>query len=80
MALSTDGVADDDAERTIDGVPVPHLQPTLLDGGVLRDYQVDGFKWLTVSDVTPWAVRDVNRWMNDATCSRRCLTALRCDC
>ena len=51
--MSTDGVADDDAERTIDGVPVPHLQPTLLDGGVLRDYQVDGFKWLTVSDVTP---------------------------
>ena len=35
-------------ERTIGGVPVPMLQPKLFDGGVLRDYQVDGFKWLTV--------------------------------
>lgn len=36
-------------KRFINGELAPPEQPHLFCGGVLRSYQVEGFKWLSVS-------------------------------
>ena len=43
-------------ERYINGERVPEEQPVLLTGGVLRNYQVDGYQWLQVG--VTWCLRD----------------------
>ncbi|RUS80578.1 hypothetical protein EGW08_011672, partial [Elysia chlorotica] len=46
---ATFGVDEDYEERyTADGQLIPHLQPRLMTGGALRQYQVDGYSWLKV--------------------------------
>ncbi|XP_059141217.1 lymphocyte-specific helicase-like [Physella acuta] len=45
----TFGVEEDEcSKRVINGEQVPLLQPKLMDGGVLRPYQVEGYSWLKV--------------------------------
>ena len=34
------------AERLFDGETIPEDQPLLLEGGVMRSYQVEGYKWM----------------------------------
>lgn len=43
-------VADDEGtdSRIINGEAVPFLQPLLMTGGVLRNYQIEGYSWLKV--------------------------------
>lgn len=46
---STFGVNEEEEERyTAEGELIPFLQPALMVGGVLRQYQVDGYSWLKV--------------------------------
>ncbi|XP_076455656.1 lymphoid-specific helicase-like isoform X2 [Babylonia areolata] len=37
---------DEGGERTFEGEVIPHKQPSLMTGGVLRPYQLDGYIWL----------------------------------
>ncbi|KAK3777842.1 hypothetical protein RRG08_038090 [Elysia crispata] len=45
---STFGVNETGERYTADGELIPFLQPKLMVGGVLRQYQVDGYSWLKV--------------------------------
>ncbi|XP_035824753.1 lymphocyte-specific helicase isoform X2 [Aplysia californica] len=47
---STFGVLEEEGNevRKINGELVPFLQPKLMEGGVLRQYQVEGYSWLKV--------------------------------
>jgi hypothetical protein len=38
-----------DGKRYFQGQAVPDAQPKFFTGGILRDYQVEGFQWLVVS-------------------------------
>ena len=32
--------------RTFDGQPIPDDQPMLISGGIMRKYQLEGYKWM----------------------------------
>lgn len=38
---------------TKSGLVVSVRQPTLFEGGIMRDYQLDGYEWLRVSPPPP---------------------------
>ena len=33
--------------RTCNGEPIPEDQPLLLSGGIMRDYQLQGYQWMS---------------------------------
>ena len=34
------------SERTFNGQPIPEDQPTLISGGIMRGYQIEGLQWM----------------------------------
>ena len=48
MSLSQPSSQETPSPRFINGVEAPATQPPLVEGGIMRKYQVDGFEWLRV--------------------------------